>query len=101
MTIKTTLWQYLFQQTRQIKELLLALIKDLRHGLLSMNRANGIRQQRRHRQLDDLRVLLGLRGERNGVQHDHLLQHGLGDVAIGSLAEESMRREREYALGYP
>lgn len=89
------------EQTPQMKvNRLLFLSEHRRDGLLSVNRANRIRQQGSDRQLDDLLVLPRRRRQRNRVQHHHLLQHRVRDVRVRRLREQTVRRERVHAARY-
>ena len=62
-----------------------------------MNRPDRIRQQRSHGQLHDLLVISGARRQGDGIQHHDLLQHGIGNILVGVLREQSMRGEREHS----
>ena len=77
-----------------------AFLEYLRHGLLAVNGANSISQERSHRQLDNLGVLLRLGREGNGVQNHHLLKDRFRDILVGSLAEQTMGSESEHTASY-
>ncbi|MNF63929.1 hypothetical protein D3C84_456470 [compost metagenome] len=89
---KTASWRFLSQRG-------LSMLKHGRDGLFVADTTDGFGQHGGERQLLDLADRLHLRGERDGVGDDQLVDDRVLDVFHGGAGEDRVGRIGEHALG--